>query len=48
MEKSFEQKAAAVLKGLEQDRQKLLMRQPFIGMILMILYTVRSYRTFKV
>ena len=40
MEKTFEQKAAAVLKSMEQDRQKLLTRQPFIGMILMNLELV--------
>ena len=40
MEKSFEQKAAAVLKSMEQDRQKLLTRQPFIGLILMNLELV--------
>ena len=40
MEKSFEQKAAAVLKSMEQDRQKLLTRQPFIGLILMSLELV--------
>ncbi|MFA6931113.1 MAG: VWA-like domain-containing protein [Lentisphaeria bacterium] len=37
---SFEQKCAAVLKSMEQDRQKLLLRQPFIGMILMNLELV--------
>ncbi|MBQ7178250.1 MAG: hypothetical protein IJS08_12610, partial [Victivallales bacterium] len=40
MEKTFEQKAAAVLKSMEQDRQKLLTRQPFIGLILMNLELV--------
>ena len=40
MEKTFEQKAAAVLKSMEQDRQKLLIRQPFIGLILMNLELV--------
>ena len=40
MEMNFEQKAAAVLEGMEQDRQKLLMRQPFIGLILMNLQLV--------
>ena len=40
MEKAFEQKAAAVLKSMEQDRQKLLTRQPFIGLILMNLELV--------
>ena len=40
MEKTFEQKATAVLKSMEQDRQKLLTRQPFIGLILMNLELV--------
>jgi len=40
MKKTFEQKTAVVLKSMEQDRQKLLMRQPFIGMILMHLELV--------
>ena len=40
MKKTFEQKAAAVLKSMEQDRQKLLTRQPFIGLILMNLELV--------
>ncbi len=40
MEKTFAQKAAAVLKSMEQDRQKLLTRQPFVGMILMSLELV--------
>ena len=40
MEKTFEQKAAAVQKSMEQDRQKLLTRQPFIGLILMNLELV--------
>ena len=35
MKMTFEQKADAVRKSMEQDRQKLLTRQPFIGMILM-------------
>ena len=38
--KTLEQKSAMVLKSLEQDRQKLLLRQPFIGMVLMNLELV--------
>lgn len=40
MEKSYEKKAAAVLQSMERDRQRLLLRQPFIGMILMNLELV--------
>ncbi|MBP5639509.1 MAG: hypothetical protein J6X55_08525 [Victivallales bacterium] len=40
MKNTYEKTATTVLKSLEMDRQRLLLRQPFIGMILMNLELV--------
>jgi len=40
MKNAYEKTSATVLKSMEMDRQRLLLRQPFIGMILMNLELV--------